>query len=125
MKLRINNQSGIPIYQQLYEQIKQQILEGELGENEQLPTMRYLAKELRVSVVTTKRVYDELERDGFIYSIQGKGSFVCVRNKELLKEEFLKKMESHLMEALKYGYLAELSLDEIITTLKIFGVDNE
>ena len=98
MKLRINNQSDVPIYQQLYEQIKNSILLSELNENEQLPTMRFLAKELRISVVTTKRVYDELERDGFIYSIQGKGSFASARKKEIVKEEYLRNIEVCLSE---------------------------
>lgn len=125
MKLRINNQSDVPIYQQLYEQIKNSILLSELNENEQLPTMRFLAKELRISVVTTKRVYDELERDGFIYSIQGKGSFVSARNKEIVKEEYLRKIEVCLSEALKYKEFAGITVDEMKSMLDILEGEDE
>lgn len=125
MKLRINNQSDVPIYQQLYEQIKNSILLSELNENEQLPTMRFLAKELRISVVTTKRVYDELERDGFIYSIQGKGSFVSARNKEIVKEEYLRKIEVCLSEALTYKEFAGITVDEMKSMLDILEGEDE
>ena len=125
MKLRINNQSDVPIYQQLYEQIKNSILLSEINENEQLPTMRFLAKELRISVVTTKRVYDELERDGFIYSIQGKGSFVAARNKEIVKEEYLRKIEFCLSEALKYRSFAGVTVDEMKSMLDILERKDE
>ncbi|MDD7512120.1 MAG: GntR family transcriptional regulator [Peptostreptococcaceae bacterium] len=125
MKLRIHNHSDIPIYQQLYEQIKNSILCGDLSERDQLPTMRYLAKELRISVVTTKRVYDELEKDGLIYSIQGKGSFVAARNKEIVREEYLRKVESSLIEALKYRILAGLSIEELKSMIDILEVTDE
>ena len=125
MKLRINNQSDVPIYQQLYEQIKNSILLSELNENEQLPTMRFLAKELRIGVVTTKRVYDELERDGFIYSIQGKGSFVSARNKEIVKEEYLRKIEVCLSEALTYKEFAGITVDEMKSMLDILEGEDE
>lgn len=125
MKLRINNQSDVPIYQQLYEQIKDYILRNEITENEQLPTMRHLAKEMRISVVTTKRVYDELERDGLIYSIQGKGSFVAARNQEMVREEYLRKIESSLNEALKYRIPAGISMDEMKSMLDILEEKND
>lgn len=119
MKLKINNQSDVPIYQQLYEQIKDYILRNEIAENEQLPTMRHLAKEMRISVVTTKRVYDELERDGLIYSIQGKGSFAAPRNNEIVREEYLRRIEFSLNEALKYRIPAGVSIDEMKSMLDI------
>lgn len=125
MKLKINNQSDVPIYQQIYEQIKDYILRNEITENEQLPTMRHLAKEMRISVVTTKRVYDELERDGLIYSIQGKGSFVAARNQEMVREEYLRKIESSLNEALKYRIPAGISMDEMKSMLDILEEKND
>ncbi len=125
MKLKINNQSDTPIYQQLYEQIKDLILRHEIAEDEQLPTMRHLAKEMRISVVTTKRVYDELEKDGLIYSIQGKGSFVSMRNKEIIKEEYLRKIETCLNEALKYRIPAGISIDEMKSMLDILEGKND
>lgn len=125
MKLKINNQSDVPIYQQLYEQIKDCILRNEITENEQLPTMRHLAKEMRISVVTTKRVYDELERDGLIYSTQGRGSFVAARNTEIVREEYLRKIEFCLSEALKYRIPAGISINELKAMLDILEEKND
>ena len=96
MELFIDVRSGDPIYDQIYSQIKAYILRGELGEDEALPSIRMLAKDLRVSVITTKRAYDELEKEGFIYTVAGKGCFVAKRNTELLREENLKQIEAHL-----------------------------
>ena len=86
MHIVISNQSGKPIYEQIAEQVKALIISGELGEGDALPSMRLLAKELRISVITTKRAYEELEREGFLYSVPGKGSFVAGKNTEFLKE---------------------------------------
>ena len=96
MFVAIDNKSGIPIYEQIYNQIKNQIISSEIGENEMLPSIRSLAKDLRISVITTKRAYDELERDGFIYTVAGKGCFVAQKNIELLREENLKKIDFHI-----------------------------
>ena len=89
----IDNKSGAPIYDQIYSQIKAQIIGGDLQEDESLPSIRSLAKDLRISVITTKRAYEELEKEGFIYTVAGKGSFVAPKNVELLREENLKKIE--------------------------------
>ena len=100
MLILIDNKSGTPIYDQIFTQIKGHILSGELETEAPLPSIRGLAKDLRISVITTKRAYDELERAGFIYTVPGKGSFVSAKNQELLREEYLKKIEEH-MEAIQ------------------------
>lgn len=94
MHVLIDNKSGAPIYDQIYSQIKAQIISGELKENDLLPSIRGLAKDLRISFITTKRAYDELEQEGFLYTIPGKGSFVAPKNVELLREENLKKLRT-------------------------------
>ncbi len=86
MNILIDNKKGEPIYQQIYSQIKRQIIEGSLGEHEMLPSIRGLAKDLRISFLTTKHAYDELEQEGYIYTLQGKGCFVAPRNVELIRE---------------------------------------
>ena len=96
MLILIDNKSGAPIYDQIFTQIKGHILSGELKQDEALPSIRGLAKDLRISVITTKRAYEELERAGFIYTVPGKGSFVAAKNRELLREEHLKKIEEHM-----------------------------
>ena len=101
MNLFLNNQSSAPIYEQIYTQLKNLILSGELPEDTALPSIRALAKDLRISVITTKRAYEELERDGLIYTLAGKGSFVAARNQELLREEHLREIEQHFRAALQ------------------------
>lgn len=96
MLILIDNKSGSPIYDQIFTQIKGHILGGELKTDEPLPSIRGLAKDLRISVITTKRAYEELERAGFIYTVPGKGSFVAAKNEELLREEHLKRIEEHM-----------------------------
>ena len=96
MLILIDNKSGAPIYDQIYSQIKNQIISGSLKEDEMLPSIRGLAKDLRISFITTKRAYEELEKDGFIYTFPGKGCYVAPKNTELLREENLKKIESHM-----------------------------
>ena len=116
MNIRIVNAGGKPIYEQIYLQIKGAILRGELSEGDPLPSIRALAKDLRISVITTKRAFDDLERDGFIHSVQGKGSFVAAKNRELLREEHLKQIESHIGEAVrlaKQGGISDEELSEI------------
>ena len=100
MNIFVDNKSGKPIYEQIYSQIKSQIISGVLKEDEALPSIRNLAKDLRISVITTKRAYEELEREGFIYTVAAKGCFVAPKNVELLREENLKKIEEH-MEAIR------------------------
>ena len=99
MTVLIDNKSSLPIYDQIYSQIKAQIISGELQEHEALPSIRSLAKDLRISVITTKRAYEELERDGFIETVTGKGSCVAAQNAELLREEALRRTEQALRGA--------------------------
>lgn len=116
MQLYIDNRSGAPIYDQIYSQIKDAILSGQVTEGESLPSIRALAKDLRISVITTKRAYDELESEGFIYTLPGKGCFVAERSTELLREENLRKIESHMQEIRRLANacrLTEQELDEM------------
>lgn len=114
MNLFIDNKSGAPIYEQIYTQLKTQIINGTLQEDEALPSIRNLAKDLRISVITTKRAYDELEKDGFIYTVAGKGCFVAPRNVELLREENLKKIEEHMQEIVKLAAFCNLTRQDIM-----------
>lgn len=114
MNILIDNKSGEPIYNQIYSQIKAQIISGALREHEMLPSIRALAKDLRISFITTKRAYEELEREGFIYTLPGKGCYVAQKNIELLREENLKKIEDHIAEIIKLASTCNLSQDEII-----------
>ena len=120
MTVLIDNKSSLPIYDQIYSQIKAQIISGELQEHEALPSIRNLAKDLRISVITTKRAYDELEAEGFIYTLPGKGSFVAPKNTELLREENLRRIEEHMREisalAVQSG-LTRQELSEIYTLI--------
>lgn len=119
MLIFINNKSGVPIYDQIYSQIKEQILNGTLEEDAPLPSIRSLAKDLQISVITTKRAYEELERSGLIYTAKGKGSFVSAKNTELLREENLKKIEEHLEEIMKLSVSCNLNKSDIISMLNI------
>ena len=113
MDIIISNSSGKPIYEQITSQIKNMILAGVLKEGDALPSMRLLAKELRISVITTKRAYDDLERDGFIESFTGKGSFVAKKNMEFVREEQLKIAESHLKNAVETAKSSGITLEEL------------
>ena len=119
MNLIISNSSQVPIYEQIVTQIKNLIINGSLSENEMLPSIRGLAKELQISVITTKRAYDELEREGYTVSIPGKGSYVAAKNKELLKEACLKIVEDKIAEAVEAGKSIGLSLNEMQDMLKM------
>lgn len=121
MNIIINNSSGEPIYSQIEKQIKDDILTNKLSPNEPLPSIRGLAKDLRISVITTKRAYDELEREGFIYTLPGKGSFVSAQDKELLKESIMRNMEEYLSKAIEEGIKAGITLDEIIESLRVLA----
>lgn len=125
MNIIISNSGNSPIYEQIYSQIKALILNGTLKEGDALPSMRFLAKELRISVITTKRAYEELEKDGFIQTITGKGSFIGKTNLELIKEEHLKEVESHFVEAIKHGQISNLSLNEMIELLTMLYNDTK
>jgi GntR family transcriptional regulator len=121
MNVLIDNKSGTPIYDQIYTQVKQQIISGELAEDEALPSIRSLAKDLRISVITTKRAYDELERDGFIYTVAGKGSFVAARNLELLREENLRKIEELMQEILRLAPACGLDTNALLEMLHLLS----
>ncbi len=121
MNINISNASGEPIYLQIANRIKSLILEGELREGEALPSMRNLAVELRISFMTTKRAYEELERDGFIESYTGRGSFVKAQNIELFREEQLKQTEALLVEASDKARKAGLSLKELHELLDLIN----
>ena len=118
MTILIDNRSGVPIYDQIFTQIKNQILSGALAENEALPSIRSLAKDLRISVITTKRAYEELEREGFLYTVPGKGCFVAPKNVELLREENLKKIEGHFSEILRLAASCNLSKADLVEMLE-------
>jgi GntR family transcriptional regulator len=118
MKIVIKNKSELPIYEQIEQQIKAQILEGSVTEDEQLPSIRQLARDLKISVITTTRVYNDLAEEGFIISVSGKGYFVAPRNNELLRERMLCEMEEGFEKAVLNGRNAGLSDDEIIVALK-------
>ena len=113
MDIIISNASGQPIYEQISSQVRAKILSGGLREGDALPSMRLLAKELRISVITTKRAYEELERDGFIVSVPGKGSFVAGKNLEFIREEHLRRIEELLQEAVGLTAGCGLSLGEL------------
>ena len=114
MNILIDNKSGAPIYDQIYSQIKCQIISGALREDDMLPSIRGLAKDLRISFITTKRAYEELEKDGFIYTLPGKGCYVAPKNVELLREENLKKIEEHIDEIVRLAASCNLSKKDII-----------
>lgn len=114
MNILIDNKSGEPIYNQIYSQIKDQIISGELKEDEMLPSIRGLAKDLRISFITTKRAYEELEREGFIYTLPAKGCYVAPKNVELLREENLKRIEEHIEEIARLAVSCNLSREDII-----------
>lgn len=120
MNIQINNSSDDPIYLQIKNQIKAQIISGELKVGEQLPSIRFLAKELRVSMITVKRAFDELELDGFINSVQGKGNFVAAQNRELIREEYLKRIESKLQEVVELSEIVGVSNDELVQMLRSY-----
>ena len=113
MTIIIDNKSGVPIYDQIYSQIKAQIIGDALRQDEALPSIRSLAKDLRISVITTKRAYDELEAEGFIYTLPGKGSFVAPKNTELLREENLCRIEEHMREISALAVQSGLTRQEL------------
>jgi len=109
----ISNSSGKPIYEQITDQVKEQIMAGALAAGDALPSMRLLAKELRISVITTKRAYEELERDGFLDNVPGKGCFVAPQNRELLREAQLRRVEEKLTQAIEEARRGAVSLEEL------------
>jgi len=121
----ISNASGKPIYEQITSQIKNLILTGELKEGDALPSMRLLAKELRISVITTKRAYGDLEREGFVESVTGKGSFVSCKKEDFIREEHLRITETYLQKAIDTAKVSGIPLDELIEMITLLYKGDE
>lgn len=119
MFIKLSNASNQPIYEQITEQLKQVILSGVLVAGDALPSIRALAVELKISVMTTKRAYADLERDGFIETVAGKGSFVSQRNQDFLREELVKQIEGHLTKAVSIAKTANIQSDELFDLLRL------
>lgn len=123
MDIIISNSSGVPIYEQIEEQIKSQIMSGDLLEGDALPSMRVLAKELKISIITTKRAYEDLERDGFIESVTGKGSFVKGINSDIVKENMMFAIEELLDKAVDKALLGKISCEEMTEMIELLYKD--
>lgn len=123
MDIIISNSSGEPIYEQIISQIKAQIINGSLADGDPLPSMRSLAAQLRISVITTKRAYEELERQGFIESYTGRGSFVKAQNKHIMREEILRQTEALLGEACRKAKSCGVALEEMQEMLELIYAD--
>jgi GntR family transcriptional regulator len=119
LKIIISNTSGLPIYEQIKEQIKSAILCGDIEENELLPSLRQLARDLKISVLTTTRAYNELEQEGYVTNVQGKGCYVMGRGSELIREQLLRDIEDSLTAAIKSARRADISDNELINMLSI------
>lgn len=124
MNIWIDNKRGVPIYEQIYAQIKAQIISGDLQEHELLPSIRGLAKDLHISFITTKRAYEELEKDGFLYTLPAKGCYVAPKNVALIQEEYLKKIEAHIEEIAKLATVCRLSKEDILDMVA-FGLEEQ
>jgi GntR family transcriptional regulator len=126
MKIIVSNRSGVPIYEQIKEQVKEAIFSGELQEDDMLPSIRQLARDLKISVITTTRAYGDLEQEGFIASVQGKGCFVLPRNMELARENALHKMEEGLSAAISAAKAENIAKEEVVERLNLlWEVDHE
>ncbi|MCQ2540835.1 MAG: GntR family transcriptional regulator [Lachnospiraceae bacterium] len=119
MDIIINNSSSVPIYEQIEEQIKSQIMTGELVEGDALPSMRVLAKDLKISIITTKRAYEDLERDGFIFSVTGKGSFIKGISTDLVKEKMMYDIQELFEKAVDKAIVGKVTYGELMETLKL------
>ncbi len=120
MRILISNSSSVPIYEQIKNTIMNQIISGELKEEDSLPSIRSLAKDIRISVMTIKKAYDELEQEGYIITVQGKGSFVAPKNLELIKEQKLKEMESYMEKIMEIAKKYQIEKEEIMDLLDLF-----
>jgi transcriptional regulator, gntR family len=126
MDIIISSNTEDPIYMQIKNQIIKNIIDGKLKDNDQLPSLRVLAKELRVSILTVNRAYSELEKDGFIFSVHGSGFFVGDTESKLVKEQYVREIENHFIEAIRLGNISNLSLDELIQILEmLYKVEND
>lgn len=119
MDIIISNSSGVPIYEQIEEQIKSQIMSGDLVEGDSLPSMRVLAKELKISIITTKRAYEDLEREGFIYTVVGRGSFVKGIDGDLMKENMMFAVQEILENAVDKAILGKISQDDLHEMIRL------
>lgn len=119
MEIIIRNTTNQPIYEQIYSQLKAQIIAGALSPGEALPSIRALAKDLKISVITTKRAYDELEAEGFLYTVAGKGCFVAEKNLDLIREQQLKELENHLTAAAALAKSCGLTVEELMDMLRV------
>ena len=125
MNIIISNSSGTPIYEQIREQIKNKIVSNELKTGELLPSIRVLAKDLRISVITTKNAYEELEKEGYVHTIPGKGTYVANKNIELIREEQLQKIESLMDTAVSIAKISHISKEDLENMLEIlYGEEN-
>lgn len=124
MDILISNSCGRPIYQQIYDQIKTSILSGELREGDMLPSIRALAKDLRISVITTKRAYEELEQGGYIYTAAGKGCFVSQKSSGMVYEEHLKKIEEHMGEIARLAGSSGITEGQLIEMYRVLQEEN-
>ena len=124
MDILISNSCGRPIYQQIYDQVKNAILSGELREGDMLPSIRALAKELRISVITTKRAYEELEQGGYIYTAAGKGCFVSQKSSGMVYEEHLKKIEEHMSEIARLAGASGITEGQLIEMYRVLQEEN-
>ena len=125
MDIILSNSSGKPIYEQITDQVKEQIMTGALAAGDALPSMRLLAKELRISVITTKRAYEELEREGFLENVPGKGCFVAPQNRELLRESQLRRVEDILTQAVDEARKGGIPLEELQELLNLLYQGDE
>lgn len=121
MDIIISNVDDKPIYEQIYTQIKNLIVSGKVKEGDPLPSIRSLAKDLRISVITTKRAFDELEKDGYIYTLKAKGSFVNKKNTKLIKEENLKKIEEYIKEIIILSKVCDIDTEELLEMFKLMA----
>ncbi len=117
--MKILQNSGVPIYQQIAEQFQEDILAGKMKQGEYLPSIRGLAKDLRISVITTMKAYEELEKQGMVTAVQGKGYYVNAQDSEMLREQHMRKMEEHLLNAIQAARIAGISDSELMDTLKL------
>lgn len=125
MNILISNANNKPIYEQIYTQIRNQILAGDLQPGQALPSIRTLAKDLRVSVITTKRAYEELEKAGYLYTIPAKGSYVAEKNTQLIREAYLTQIEEHMTQILSLATSCGLGLEELVEMLRLLCQDNQ
>lgn len=123
MDIILSNSSGKPIYEQISDQVKSQILSGTLAEGDALPSMRLLAKELHISVITTKRAYEELEKAGYVYTVPAKGSYVAEKNTQLIRETYLTQIEEHMNQIFALAASCGLGEEELVDLLRLLYQD--